>query len=351
MRVVYRTPRTFYLILGLVLPWVSTAKTVEARPFRPCAHREDAGATPQVNGDQVSATKGSPGAEQIDLAQGNGRNVADSSSTDEEPGTKAPKRIVAIGPSSAEIICALGACDRLVGVSKYCVYPPELADRPQVGGLFDPDLERIVALRPDLLVMRGRSEALRKLAGDLGVAVYEDQSDSFAGIEICVRDLGRLLHRGREAEAILAAFGERLETIRRQVKGKPAPRVLVTISRRTDGLRDILTAGRGTFLTEMVEAAGGVNVFGELDARYPQVSVESIVARRPQIIVELMPEADLTEEAARDVRRQWQGLPGVPAVMHGRIYLMTDAHALIPSPRCVELVEKISRLLHPDAFP
>lgn len=368
MRFVYRTSVTFYLIFGLVLPWEPAANPVNARAGCPAVCQRGSGELLKDhdalgNEAEIGGCGVSVGlliamhAPEVPLRERE-RAVDAHDSGDERAASevesgpaRGPQRIVAIGPNSAEVICALGACDRLVGVSKYCVYPPELLRRPQVGGLFDPDLERIITLRPDLIVTRGRSEAIRKLSANLGVAVYEDESDSFAGIETCVRDLGRLLDRAEEAEATVAAFRAGLDGCRQRVLGRPRPRVMVTISRRADGLRDVLTTGRGTFLTEMVEAAGGVNVFGNVDARYPQVSVESIVARRPEVIIELMPEAELSHSLALDVQRQWEVLPGIPAVKSGRVHVVTEAHALIPSPRCVDLVEVISRLVHPDAWP
>ena len=272
--------------------------------------------------------------------------AASSSGEDRPP---APTRIIAMGPNSAEIVCALGACDQIVGVSKFCVYPPELANKPQVGGLYDPDLERIAALRPDLLVTRGRNEAVDALCERLGVQVYADATDSFAGIEQSVRDLGNILDRAPQADELVREFQSRLSAIRRATAGKSRPRVFLTVSRNPDRLANILTTGKGTFLGEMIECAGGDNVFGDLDMRYPEVSPEGILARRPQVIIELMPEVALTPELERQMREQWRQLGDAPAVSGDRIHFLTDDHCLIPSPRYPRIVEKVSRILHPDS--
>jgi iron complex transport system substrate-binding protein len=257
-------------------------------------------------------------------------------------------RIVTIGPNAAEIICALGAGDSIVGVSKFCVYPPELRGRPCVGGLFDPDLEKIIALRPDLVVLRGRSESVERLAADRGIAVYLDKTEALPDVETCILELGKALKREEQASRLVKAFRERIDAVRRRVADKPQPRVLLTVSRRPDRLANLLTTGKGTFLAEMLEIAGGANVFGHVDMPYPQVSPEAIVTRRPEVIIELMPEVSLTDNRKREMLAQWQSLGTVPAVRDARIHFMTDDNALIPSPRYVEIIEKVSKLLHPE---
>lgn len=259
-----------------------------------------------------------------------------------------PQRIITIGPNAAEIVCELGACSRLIAVDRFCVFPPEAAKRTRIGGLFDPDLERITALRPDLIILRGRSEAIEQLARDRGVTLYHDETDTLGGVEKCVRDLGALLDREGEAEAMVTRFRHRLDAVRSRVEGRPRPRVLLTVSRQPDRLANLLTTGRGTFLDEMIDIAGGVNVFGHLDMTYPQVSPEAILARQPEVILEFMPGANVTAESRERMIAPWRSLGSVPAVAADRIHFITEENALIPSPRYVEIVEKVARILHPE---
>ncbi len=260
----------------------------------------------------------------------------------------APTRIIALAPNSAETICAIGACDRIVGVGKFCLHPPQLLDRPRVGGLSDPDLERITALHPDLIVMRGGSPSLERLCEDLKVPVYRDETDTLPGIEQCCRNLGKLLGLEDNADRVARDFQSRLNAVRARVAGKPRPRVFLTVSRDPQRLSNVLTAGKGTFLDQMLEAAGGINVFGHLDMSYPQVSPEGIVAQRPEVIIELMPEAKLTPAMNEQLRNQWRQLGSIPTVGNHRLYVLTDDNCLIPSPRFADIVEKVSRLLHPE---
>ncbi len=264
------------------------------------------------------------------------------------PVSSAPRRIVTLGPNSAEVICLLGACDAIVGVSKFCVYPPELKDRPRVGGLFDPDLERIVALKPDLVVLRGRSDSVEQLCRRRGILVYHDRTEQLRDVEKCILELGQRLGKMDAAEKRVEQFQSRLDAVRERVASRTRPRVLLTVSRSPNGLGDVLTTGRGTFLHDMLEIAGGANVFGHLDMGWPQVSGESIITRRPQVIIELMPEVNLTPALKQQMLEQWKKLGSIPAVTDGRIHFVTDDHCLIPSPRYVEIIEQVSKLLHPE---
>jgi iron complex transport system substrate-binding protein len=259
-----------------------------------------------------------------------------------------PRRIVTIAPNSAEIICALEACENIVGVSKFCEFPAELGGRPRVGGLFDPDLEKIVALRPDLVVLRGRSDAVEGLCRRLNVPLYMDKTDTLPGIETCIVELGEKLGREGEAQALVKRFRDGLQAIRKRVADRPRPRVLLTVSRQPDKLANILTTGRGTFLDEMLGIAGGINVFGRVDMPYPQVSVEGIIAQRPDVIIELMPEVELTDVLRQRTLDRWSRVGSIPAAVHDRIFFITNRHCLIPSPRYVEIIAKVSRLLHPE---
>ncbi len=260
----------------------------------------------------------------------------------------APKRILTIAPNSAEIICTLGACDSIVGVSKFCVYPPELKGRAQVGGLFDPDLEKIVALQPDLVVLRGRNEPVEQLCRNRGIAIYKDKTEKLSDIETCVLELGAQLHRSTEAEVVVSQFRARIEAIRKRITNRARPRVLLTISRQPDRLANLLTAGKGSFLDEMFDIAGGENVFGDLDMAYPQVSIEAIVTRRPDVIIELMPEIELTPALRGQMLEQWHQLGMIPAVANDRVYFVDDDNCLIPSLRYPEIIDKVSRMLHPE---
>jgi len=268
-----------------------------------------------------------------------------------DEGNIIPRRIITIAPNAAEIICSLGACDSIVGVSEFCVYPPELKKRTKIGGFINPDLERIVALQPDLIVLRGQNDSIEKLCRKMNIAIYQDHTDkTLSGIETCIMDLGSLLKKETHASHLVQQFRDQLDALRSRVAHRSKPRVFLTIFRSPDKLSNILTTGNGTFLHEMIDIAGGENIFGHIDMAYPQITPESILARQPDVIIELRPGETMTHELKEKLYRQWSRLGSVPAVTNKRIYFITDDHAQIPSPRYVKIIEKISRLLHPECY-
>lgn len=268
-----------------------------------------------------------------------------------------PTRIVIIAPNAAEILCALGMGDAIVGVDKFCVFPPELNSRPRVGGLFDPDLEKIIALRPDLVVLRGRNHEVERLCQSSGIRLYHDPTEGFDDIGRCIRELGEIVGRPRQAQSLIDRFDAGMGAVRQRVQralgdGRP-PRVLITLARDPQEMGDIFTAGRGTYVDEMIRIAGGVNVYGEMEMAYPTVTPEDVLARQPEVIIELMPEVRLTDALRAALLAQWKSVGPLPAAANRRVYFVGDEypHALIPSPRYVEIVEMVSKLLHPGAMP
>ena len=260
-----------------------------------------------------------------------------------------PRRIVTIAPNAAEMIHMLGAGDRVVGVSKFCAYPSDLLSRPRVGGLFDPDLERIIALRPDLIVLRGRCPTLEELCEQQGIAVYRDRTESLTDMLRTIRELGALLNHADRANEIVRSFEAELSRIRKRVAGRSRPRVLVTASRRPGELASIMTFNRNTFIHEMIEIAGGENVFADHDMNYPTISLEAVLARNVAYIIELMPAEKNPDTLESRVRAEWSRFDAIPAVAGGQVHVITDDASVIPSPRCAKVIEKLSLILHPES--
>lgn len=270
-------------------------------------------------------------------------------STAAPPATVIPNRIVTIAPNAAETIAALGAADRLVGVSRYCDYPPKLIGLPKVGGLIDPDLEAILRLRPDLVIIRGRIPRLERLCRDRGIPLYRDQTETFDDIFTTITELGALLDKTTEALKLVASLRDRVERIRRAVAGRPRPRVLFTTNREPVSLSRVTTAGKNTFVNSVLTLAGGENVFGKLDVDYPEVGLEDILLERPEVIIEVIPTLDrLSDTMRKQIEDQWRRLGPLPAIRDQRLHILLDSSVVIPSPRVAESVERIARLLHPE---
>jgi iron complex transport system substrate-binding protein len=212
--------------------------------------------------------------------------------------------------------------------------------------LFDANPEMILKLQPDLIILRGANSSIERLAEDRHIALFRDRTDKMEDIYATLDELGRLLDCRDQANAVHDRMQKRLQEIRQAVAGKPRPRVLMTLARRPEALGDIMTANRNTFVNEMITAAGGENPFANLSMEYPRLSAEAILAAAPDVIIEAMPEnSGAKEDSARAL---WAALGPIPAVRDHRIYILTDENCLIPSPRIVEIVAKIARLLHPE---
>ncbi len=259
-----------------------------------------------------------------------------------------PRRIISIAPDATEMIEALGATDRLVGVSDFCVWPPAISKLPRIGGLFDANLETILRLQPDLVVLRGHNQSVEQLCADNRIQLYFDATERFEDIYRTLRELGAILDRREEAAAVETKMRDRLGRVESAVSGQPRPRVFMTLARNPESIASIMTGARGTFIDEMIVRAGGENVFADLGMDYPSVSLEAILVAKPDVIIEAMPEVKLTPAVEADIRRQWQELAPIPAVKTGRVFILSDENCYIPSPRIVDMVAKLARLLHPE---
>ncbi len=263
--------------------------------------------------------------------------------------TAQPQRIVSIAPNATEIVALLGAGDRLVGVCDFCVWPAEIAAVPRVGGFIDPSLERILHLEPDLLILRGDNPEIERLCRNNGIRLFRDPTESFDDIPATVRLLGDLLGRRDEAERIVADMDQALARVERAVAGRPRPRVFFCIARKPDSLANVTTAGRDTFVDELIRRAGGENIFGASDVPYPQLSLEEILKRQPDVIIEAMESQDVAPATRERIANQWKSLGDLPASRHGRVHVLTENFLLIPSPRIVHSVRLLARLFHPEA--
>lgn len=261
------------------------------------------------------------------------------------------RRILCMSPAAAEIAFAVGAGDRIVGVSEYTDYPPDAADLPRCGGYTNPNFELIIGLQPDLIVLQGRFERLRQFARQNGIAVISLQLYDLQSILEETERLGAaigLADGGREASAEMR---RRLDAVRERVKGLPRPRVMLVAGRERDSLRDISVPGPGGFLSDLLRVAGGENVFEDLTTRYATVNKEALVARAPEIIIELHGTEGDDEQATAQARRLWVELSLLPAVRDGRVHAIAAGYALKPGPRVVRLAERLADVIHGEAEP
>ena len=258
-------------------------------------------------------------------------------------------RIVSLAPSITEILFMLGLGDEVVGVTRYCTYPPEAREKPKIGGYYDPNYEAIVVLHPDLVVMLTEHEEPSLNLGKMGLKTLVVDHRNINGILNSISSIGMACGRVREAMIAVGDLRTRMEKVRRAIKGLARPRVMVTVGRNmgSSGIEDVYISGRGGFYSELITLAGGINAY-EGDITYPSFSEEGIMRINPTVIIDMVP--DLGEKALdkNTVIRQWCNLSRVDAVRNSRVYVFCQDYTVIPGPRFINILEEMARTIHPE---
>jgi len=261
-----------------------------------------------------------------------------------------PQRIICMAPNIAEAVFALGAGERVVGVSDYTSYPAEAKAKPTVGALYNPDLERIVTLKPDLVIVQKRHEKVEALCRGKGIALLTVNMEERAETILeAIRILGDRLGCAGRATTLRGEIEAELAAVRRRVEGRPRVKALICVDRSAGSLKGIYCASNASFLTELLAIAGGENVFADERGDYVQASLEGIVRRAPEVIIETNPRTDLSDEARRRITAEWRALETLPAVKENRIYLLTDDFMVLPGPRIGKAAARLAEVLHPEA--
>ena len=263
---------------------------------------------------------------------------------------KAYKRVVSLSPNITESVFAIGAGDLLVGISDFCNYPPQVRSLKRCGAWSNTNFEVLSALHPDLILILGAHQNVRKFCEARGIAIHSVSMDSAATINQGLLDLGRLLGREASAIALTNRINAELAALRQERSEHPQthpPSVLISIGRKPGTMSDILTATGGSFIDEAITLAGGKNVFGDIKKYYPQVSKETLIVRRPEVIMELTGGTDLTPQQQGALIDDWKSLPSIPAVHTGRISVLTEDYLSVPGPRLPQIVRRFRDVLYP----
>jgi iron complex transport system substrate-binding protein len=257
------------------------------------------------------------------------------------------RRIISIIPATTEMLFAMGAGDRLVAVGTYDHFPAEVEHLPRVGALLDPDIERIITLRPDLVVLYGTQSDLRSQLDRAGIPYYLYVHRGLPDVAETIRSLGARVGLEREANTLAARVERQVADVRTRVANRPRPRTLLVFGREPGSLRDIESSGGVGFLHDMLEAAGGSDVFADIRQQNVATSTEMVLARAPEVIIEL----HYAQGRPRNVDlAAWDALPSVPAVRNHRVYVLQGGEFVIPGPRVGVATERLSRAIHPEAW-
>ncbi len=258
-----------------------------------------------------------------------------------------PQRIVSLAPSNTEIVCAIDACDRLVGVTDFDDYPAEVVEIDKVVTMAQVDVEAVVAAEPDLVLAAGNEltpTAIIDQIADLGVPVLVLYPESLDEVSANIEMVGMAVGRDGEAAALVGEMATRVEAVEEAVADLERPRTFYEVS-VFEGT--IYTAGERSFLASLIETAGGEPVTG--DALSTSIELEELVAADPELI--LLGDATYDPTITPETVAQRQGWETMTAVDDGRVVVVSEDVVITrPGPRIVDGLEALARAIHPDAF-
>jgi iron complex transport system substrate-binding protein len=255
-----------------------------------------------------------------------------------------PKRIVSLAPNITEILFSLGLDEEIVGVSIHCNFPEKAKTKVRVGSYISLDFEKITSLKPDLIIATGAGntrEMVDRLE-KLGFQTYTIYPKNFNDILKSIGHIGEVVNREKEARGIIEGLRKRSQRVIELTKGLSRPKVFIQI-----GDAPIVTVGKGSFADDLIRLAGGENIAGKEKEVYPRFGMEEILKRSPEVIVisSMNPKGDYQK-----ILEEWNRWKIIPAVKNGRIHLIDSDLLDRPSPRIIDGLEELARVLHPEKF-
>jgi iron complex transport system substrate-binding protein len=263
-----------------------------------------------------------------------------------------PRRIVSTAPSITELLYALGLGDNVVGVTRFCRYPPEAQTKPKIGDYTSPNLEAIAALKPDLVIVQTNPARLKERLGALRLRVLEINQDNIAALYKSIRVVGDATGASVRSTQLIDSIRGKLDEVWKRAAPLPRTRVMFVVGRSPNRLEDLVVVGKASYLNEVISLAGGENVFRDAVAAYPAVSLEDLLARNPDVILDMGDMSDtvnVTEEHKRGVVALWQRLQALAAVKTRHVFAVASDIYVVPGPRVVNAAQSIFAMLHPEA--
>jgi len=262
-----------------------------------------------------------------------------------------PDRVVSMSPAITEILFKIGAGDKVVGVTDFCVYPPEAAKLPKLGGILNPNVEVMITIKPDLIIHHYDSIKIQKFAMELGVDNLPVKLTDLNSILESIEKIGHKLGLANNAIKLRQKLESDIKFYKNKFKGKRKKSVLLLLGDSNDPMRDLYAAGRNTFLGELLNLAGGDNILPDTFAEYPKVSREYIIHKSPEVIIIAGPMANLSEQQKKISLKRWAKYSTVRAVKNNDIHYIGHDYILIPGPRLTNLIGEFAKNIYPEIFP
>jgi len=256
---------------------------------------------------------------------------------------KPPARIVSLAPSITEMLFSLGLEEQIVGVTEFCDYPSAAKSKPKVG-YANPSVETIVALRPELVLAPRdflRPDLQLKFE-QLKIPVFVLDAHTLEDIPLQIHTLGQMFEKVSAANAVTQLMRQRIAEIRHTVEHLPAKRVLYVLNSQP-----LITVGPGSFIHQMIGAAGGMNIATQASEAYPRLSMETVLKEDPEVLI--FPSGDV-ETVPRSEQQQWRRWASLSAVKQQRLHEVSSSLLNRPGPRVVDGLEQLARAIHLEAF-
>ena len=260
-----------------------------------------------------------------------------------------PSRIISLSPNVTEILEGMGAFNQVIAVSDFCSYPPGVENLPRVGGWQNSSLEEVTSLRPELVIMsEAQAPFVNRQLQALGIETLVVPSQSLSDIFTAMRWIGKAVGRESRSKRLRTEVQTQLRSIARRTQGLPKHPVLCVVDRVPGTLRDLYTATEGSYLTQLIEIAGGRSIAPPAGSNYVKIGKEAVVKLNPEVIIDMVQGAK--GRFGEDPIRIWSVLKEISAVRHGRVHAVRDMFVLHPSQFVVKTAELFAKLIHPEAY-
>lgn len=252
---------------------------------------------------------------------------------------KTPEKVISLSPAITEILYALDLGDKIVGTTDYCDYPEEAKNTPKMGGFNTPNLELIVDSQPDLVfISSGVQAELSNKFKELGIKTFALDAKTVDQVIENIKTMGKLMDAQEKAEEIASDMEKRRDAVKKAVEGLEKPLVFFEIWNEP-----LLSAGPETFISNILDIAGGINFAEDCETDYPQISLEVLLDRDPDFYIAIDHRKN-TDISTRP------GFESLKALQNNQYYKIEDDYVTLPGPRIIQGLERVAEIIHPEAF-
>lgn len=262
-----------------------------------------------------------------------------SSQQPRELSTATPQRIISVVPNVTETLFAFGLGDRVIAVGDYDQFPPEVEKKPRIGGLLNPNIEKIIEMHPDLVVTYGSQNILRERLQSVGIRLLPFTHGNVEHTLSYMLELGHVVGADARAEQLVQEIRRTFDEVRAHAP-PGRPKILIVHDRGIGTLGSFYSVGAKAFQHDLIEIAGARNLFADVDSETIQPTLEEVISRSPDIILETLP-PPLTDADVTQRKKDWEGL----GLAKGRVYVEGESYLLVPGPRLALAAKKISEII------